>query len=38
MGKPTGFLEFARETPAERDPLERVQDNGRQSIQKQSKP
>ena len=26
MGKPTGFLEFVRETPAERDPLERVQD------------
>ncbi len=26
MGKATGFLEFQRETPAERDPLERVKD------------
>ena len=26
MGKPTGFLEFARETAAERNPLERVKD------------
>lgn len=26
MGKATGFLEFERETPAERDPLERVKD------------
>jgi glutamate synthase (NADPH/NADH) small chain len=26
MGKPTGFLEFTRETPAERAPLERIHD------------
>ncbi|MBX7236392.1 MAG: glutamate synthase subunit beta [Caldilineales bacterium] len=26
MAKPTGFLEFTRQTPAERDPLERVHD------------
>ncbi len=26
MGKPTGFLEFERETPAERPPLERIKD------------
>jgi glutamate synthase (NADPH) small chain len=26
MGKPTGFLEFTRETPAERPPLERIHD------------
>jgi glutamate synthase (NADPH/NADH) small chain len=26
MGKPTGFLEFTREAPAERPPLERVKD------------
>lgn len=26
MGKPTGFMEFARETPAERPPLERIKD------------
>jgi glutamate synthase (NADPH/NADH) small chain len=26
MGKPTGFLEYTRETPPERDPLERVND------------
>jgi glutamate synthase (NADPH/NADH) small chain len=26
MAKPTGFIEFAREIPAERDPLERVND------------
>ena len=26
MGKPTGFLEFARELPADRAPLERVND------------
>lgn len=26
MGKATGFLEFQRETPSERDPLERVKD------------
>jgi glutamate synthase (NADPH) small chain len=26
MGKPTGFLEYERETPAERDPLERIHD------------
>jgi glutamate synthase (NADPH/NADH) small chain len=26
MGKPTGFLEFERETPGERDPLERIHD------------
>ena len=26
MAKPTGFLEYVRETPAERDPLERVKD------------
>ncbi len=28
MGKATGFLEFQRETPAERDPIERVNDWG----------
>lgn len=26
MGKPTGFIEFEREIPADRDPLERVKD------------
>lgn len=26
MGKPTGFIEFERELPADRDPLERVKD------------
>ena len=26
MGKPTGFMEIARETPMERDPLERLND------------
>jgi glutamate synthase (NADPH) small chain len=26
MGKPTGFLEFTREAPAERPPLERIHD------------
>jgi glutamate synthase (NADPH) small chain len=26
MGKPTGFIEFTRETPSERDPLERLHD------------
>lgn len=26
MGKPTGFLEYVRELPSERDPLERIQD------------
>ncbi|MFN3331086.1 MAG: glutamate synthase subunit beta, partial [Caldilinea sp.] len=26
MGKPTGFLEYQRETPADRDPLERIKD------------
>jgi glutamate synthase (NADPH/NADH) small chain len=26
MGKPTGFMEFARELPADRSPLERVKD------------
>ncbi len=26
MGKPTGFLEYKRETPPERDPLERLND------------
>ena len=26
MGKPTGFIEFARELPQDRDPLERVAD------------
>ncbi len=26
MGKPTGFLEYQRETPADREPLERVKD------------
>src|SRR5690606_24457892 len=26
MGKPTGFMEFERETPAERPPLERIND------------
>ncbi|HEX3033179.1 MAG TPA: glutamate synthase subunit beta [Bacillota bacterium] len=26
MGKPTGFLEYSREIPADREPLERVQD------------
>ena len=26
MGKPTGFMEFVRETPPERDPRERVKD------------
>lgn len=26
MGKPTGFLEYERETPAERPPLERIHD------------
>jgi glutamate synthase (NADPH) small chain len=28
MGKPTGFLEFERETPAARPPLERIRDWG----------
>lgn len=26
MGKPTGFIEYARETPADRPPLERIHD------------
>lgn len=26
MGKPTGFIEFTRELPADRDPLERIKD------------
>ena len=26
MGKPTGFIEFEREIPADRDPLERIKD------------
>ncbi len=26
MGKPTGFLEYKRQTPRERDPIERLQD------------
>lgn len=26
MGKPTGFLEYVRENPSDRDPLERIQD------------
>ena len=26
MGKPTGFLDYQRETPADREPLERVKD------------
>ena len=26
MGKPTGFLEFSRELPADRQPSERVSD------------
>ena len=26
MGKPTGFMEYAREKKHERDPLERVKD------------
>ena len=28
MGKPTGFMEFERELPADRDPVERVRDFG----------
>jgi glutamate synthase (NADPH/NADH) small chain len=26
MGKPTGFMEFNRELPGEREPLERIHD------------
>ena len=26
MGKPTGFMEYERELPADRSPLERVKD------------
>ena len=26
MGKPTGFMEFERELPEDRDPLERLKD------------
>ena len=26
MGKPTGFMEFERELPADRDPVERLRD------------
>ena len=28
MGKPTGFIEFQRELPADRDPVERIKDWG----------
>ena len=28
MGKPTGFMEYSRELPADRDPLERIKDWG----------
>lgn len=28
MGKPTGFMEFARQLPADREPLERIRDWG----------
>ena len=26
MGKPTGFMEYTREVPADRSPLERIKD------------
>jgi len=26
MGKPTGFMEYSREIPTDRDPLERIND------------
>jgi glutamate synthase (NADPH/NADH) small chain len=26
MGKPTGFMEYSREIPADREPLERLKD------------